>query len=376
MPSAPERPLTWIRRHRSIILPVIVDEEDKTDTADLAEVTGRLDEALSSTDRALDLADRTRATVAAHGWHGLVRAIGSVAEHLAEAREHLAAAEPPITSAAALLREISELLSSSEVAERFTAAAHELAHARTALHASVSLVEAALQQAVAAVIADLETSLHALGREINELVQGVEQCRERTEDEGRRAERFGSEAGASGGGLGLVEVTTRIQDLRRQGHGPQRHGARVTDQQLTDRALYRIDPMTGTTEDGVLPGQDHKCARVASRITTDAAYVHADRSIRSSSAYGEAISAARNNLQQRWQVRVPLKELFGPEYLRHVQGVRRHGSVNHPTGDPPGSLPPSPADLRDGFVVAIYKFGPDGSERLYTMYPDPKQAGE
>jgi hypothetical protein len=129
-------------------------------------VAGRLDGTLSTTDRVLELAGETRETVTAHGWDGLARAVGSIAERLSETREHLAAAGPPFASATALLHEISELLSSSEVAERFTAAAQELTGACGALEASVTLVNAALQQASAAVIADLEVSLHTLRGEI------------------------------------------------------------------------------------------------------------------------------------------------------------------------------------------------------------------
>jgi hypothetical protein len=150
----------------------------------------------------------------------------------------------------------------------------------------------------------------------------------------------------------------------------------VTDQQLTDRALYRIDPITGTTEDGVFPGQDHKCARVAARINSEAAYVHAERVIRTSRAYAEARARAKVDGLDGWNVRVRLSEIFGDRYLHHVHGVRRNGSTNHPTGNPPGSLPPTEANFVDGSIVALFKDDPNGIERLHTMYPDPKKTGE
>lgn len=41
----------------------------------------------------------------------------------------------------------------------------------------------------------------------------------------------------------------RLDDLARQGHGPQRHEGAVTDRQLLDRSLGGYDPMTGNEVD-------------------------------------------------------------------------------------------------------------------------------
>lgn len=321
----------------------------------------------------LALADETRETVVAHGWDGLTRAIASVAERLSEAREHLATADPSFASAAALLREISELLSSAEVAERFTAAAADLADARDGVEAGAALVNAAFAQAAAAVVADLEVALHALHREIEEIAQRTEQCRVRIEDEGRRAEQFGSETGSSGSGLGLAEVTTRIQDLRRQGHGPQRHGARVTDRQLTDRVLYWIDPVTGTTDDADVPGQMHRCGHDAAKITSEAGFVLAERMLRRSEDFEQQRADNETTGKRTIAVHLPLSTIFGSKYQTHVAGEHRNGPKEHPTGEPPGSRPPTSTDFTEGKMFALFRLGPDGQYTLKTMYPKPKE---
>ncbi|MBT0768533.1 hypothetical protein KIH74_06325 [Kineosporia sp. J2-2] len=64
-------------------------------------------------------------------------------------------------------------------------------------------------------------------------------------------------------------VRIRIARLREHGHAPQRHGAQVTERELTDRALWGIDPMTGTTTDGE-NGTQHRCGRNATKFTSTA----------------------------------------------------------------------------------------------------------
>jgi hypothetical protein len=53
--------------------------------------------------------------------------------------------------------------------------------------------------------------------------------------------------------------------------------------------------------------------------------------------------------------------------------VHRNGSKNKPTGEPPGTLPPSASDFTDGTVFAFFRQDAEGHYRLRTMYPKPKE---
>lgn len=44
-------------------------------------------------------------------------------------------------------------------------------------------------------------------------------------------------------------IAKRYDEIAKNGHPVQRHGEHITEQQFDDRAMYGIDPITGTTDD-------------------------------------------------------------------------------------------------------------------------------
>ncbi|MCA9605522.1 MAG: RHS repeat protein, partial [Myxococcales bacterium] len=173
----------------------------------------------------------------------------------------------------------------------------------------------------------------------------------------------------------LVHVAQRMLDMEREGHGPQRHGPGVTNQQLHDRALRGIDPMTGTTTDGVHGGA-HQCGRHATAVVSHEDYVVADEHLRASADFEARRAAAEADGETTFPVDAPLEDIYGPDYQDHVRGVRRSGSKNHPTGNPPGSAPPTSTNFEHGTMFAIFQQDADGNWGTYTMYAQPHQTNK
>ena len=168
-----------------------------------------------------------------------------------------------------------------------------------------------------------------------------------------------------------AEISRRYASIEGQGHGPARHGAHITEQQLKDRAMYSIDPVTGTTTDAYrkLPNGSpapHAPTRHATKIKTERGYVQGEDYMRNSQQYKDELArAAREGDTQLMPQGVPLKDIYGPNYRLEVDGITREGSANYPTGS-------KPTDLTDGTMKAIYRADGSGGWRLHTMYPEPK----
>jgi hypothetical protein len=160
-------------------------------------------------------------------------------------------------------------------------------------------------------------------------------------------------------------VARRFAELEAQGHGPQRHEGAVTRQMLIDRVLDGKDQMTGTSQDGVRIGKVHGAPAVASRITSETSYVAADSYLRRSSAFSDAyarVLARISTAPQRFRLAVPIEGVFGPDFARSVEGVRRVGDF--------GSRQWANVDFSNGEVVAVYELSLDGQVRLITLYPE------
>jgi hypothetical protein len=160
-------------------------------------------------------------------------------------------------------------------------------------------------------------------------------------------------------------VARRFSELTAQGHGPQRHEGSVTRQMLIDRVLRGIDPMTGTRVDAVT-GRLHLPVRTATRIINETDFVAAETFIRRSAAYSfardEAIARIGQRRITRFEVSLPIEDVLGPDFASSVEGVRRLGSAQNPSGV-------SPIDFGGGRVVAVFEIGLDGEPALVTMYP-------
>ncbi|WP_227272225.1 phage minor head protein [Roseobacter weihaiensis] len=160
-------------------------------------------------------------------------------------------------------------------------------------------------------------------------------------------------------------IGRRFAELEAQGHGPQRHEGAVTRQMLEDRVLRGIDPITGTTTDGVTGGT-HNTVRNATRITNEADYVAAEAFIRRSSDYRAARDEAMSRIGQlpktTFQVSLPIEDVLGPDFQNVVEGVRRMGSVKNPTGL-------QAVDFGGGSVTAVFELLPSGEPILVTLFP-------
>ncbi|GGX60893.1 hypothetical protein GCM10007385_32700 [Tateyamaria omphalii] len=159
-------------------------------------------------------------------------------------------------------------------------------------------------------------------------------------------------------------VASRFAELEAQGHGPQRHEGAVTRQMLEDRVMRGFDPMTGSRTDGVTGGT-HPLSGRATRITSEADFVVAEAFIRRSSEYRSSRDAAFSLVgrgRPRFEVVLPIEDIFGPDYVSAVEGVRRLGSFNNPQGI-------VPIDFNGGQVKAVYELTPNGEPVLVTLFP-------
>ncbi|MEM9627699.1 MAG: hypothetical protein AAGA21_15795 [Pseudomonadota bacterium] len=182
---------------------------------------------------------------------------------------------------------------------------------------------------------------------------------------GKLLAKMGGKDGADGPDAKLAspDVAQRYDDLKSQGHGPQRHGPNVTTQQLEDRVLKGHDPMTGGTTDGVTGGT-HRQERTATRIKSAEDFVAAEGKVRGSQEYRDAKDAALESDDPTFKVRIPLDQALGEGYADKVEGRTRIGSKGNPEGT-------KPTDLENGDMIAAYRFKPDSEPQLITMYPVP-----
>jgi hypothetical protein len=156
-------------------------------------------------------------------------------------------------------------------------------------------------------------------------------------------------------------VAAHITQLEREGHGIQRHGPKVSEQQLIERVIEGKDPMTGTTTDGG-HGGTHQYAQHATKVKTDAAYSYAEKYIRNSQEFSIETSASPNG---RAQVQIPLKDIFGADFRDYVTGISRYGPKNSPAGHGYTSF------SDQATMVGRYRQNSSGTWEFVTMFPDP-----
>jgi hypothetical protein len=320
-------------------------------------------------------AEEKSAGAAEHGWDGVALGYETAAEHLADAVREQHAFSEHLENAIGVVRQVPEETSFGNVSERFAAASGELAHARAAGGAVLPSLDEARSQLAATAEEGLVVLLDDLIEEVHASVQAAVDIQSDVDDESATAKGSERATGSDGPGEDSVApadpVRARIAELRRQGHAPQRHGHQVTDQQLSDRALWGIDPMTGTPTDGDHGGQHHY-GRDATKFTSDEALVAAESFARSTQSFRDQENANKTSGETRIHIVEPLEKVFGPDYLDKVRGVRRGGTKAKPTGDPPGTMNPTATDFTDGTLLALFRKGPDGDYLLTTAYPRPK----
>lgn len=139
-----------------------------------------------------------------------------------------------------------------------------------------------------------------------------------------------------------------MNELRSQGHGPQRHEGQVSRAQHEQRVLLGVDPANRRTG----------CVRDSSSFKSNAAYAQAEATAYAAAKLQAPVSSRRIRMVVD---AIPLKDALGPEYLRHVEGQTARGSPAGTTRD---------VDFVEGTFTAIYEWDSRSARHsLLTMYP-------
>lgn len=167
------------------------------------------------------------------------------------------------------------------------------------------------------------------------------------------------------------DVKDRIAAIEKvsRGHVVERHGPLCTDLDLALRAVYCVDPVTGSTQDG-FKDTVHTSAYEATRFKTYEAIVWTDIGVRLTEAYEVERMIAEHHNDERFLVKVPLADVFpGSSHLGHFEG--RFADVNR-DGEPI-ARPIDFSNIDRWRICAMFTRVYDGSSatgwELYTMYP-------
>jgi hypothetical protein len=151
-------------------------------------------EALSSAEQRLESARDKYETAAMHGWHGVAGNMELAAESLEGVVEQLTSAERAAQTTAGVLDEITDKMSSPEVAAHLVTASSELDTAHDAAEASTGLIDEAIGHCEAAGQESLPASLNNLRDEVVEIAERLLQCRTDVETERQEAENFAQQS--------------------------------------------------------------------------------------------------------------------------------------------------------------------------------------
>lgn len=165
-------------------------------------------------------------------------------------------------------------------------------------------------------------------------------------------------------GVQDAALQDQFDALASNGHAVGRHGPRVTETALDNRAMFKVDPMSGTTTD-FYTGLPHQASKNATQFTSREAMVDAEAFARNSPDFTTAMNDALAQGDNRFAVKgLSLQDALGPDYLSSVFGKSRLGTAASPTGA-------SVIDFTGGTYRSVFKLGPSGSWDLYTMFPEP-----
>lgn len=156
------------------------------------------------------------------------------------------------------------------------------------------------------------------------------------------------------------EAASRVDELKVQGHGPQKHEGQVGKAQHDERVLRGADPETGAVEvwrGGPKAGQP-KIPPKSSSFKSNEAYAQAEAKAREHPDFTRGASEAKPEIKVK---DLSLRDALGDDYLKHVEGRTTIGSA-------PGST--RATDFSGGTVTAIYRRNASGGYDLVTMYPD------
>ncbi len=168
----------------------------------------------------------------------------------------------------------------------------------------------------------------------------------------------------------LSDADRRVAELRPEGHGPQRHldppngplrdrlgtvvvgpdGKPVLKPNGEVKSRDHIDPMTGTTTDGVHGGRHH-CGAVSTAFGNAEDYVKAE-------VYLRKIAVAEG----RPAPEATIEEVLGKEAESRMRGFRHEP-------DAPGRY--QEVDFTGGTIQASYKVDEDGNLLNRPLFPKP-----
>jgi hypothetical protein len=146
--------------------------------------------ALSRAEQRLESARNKCETAAMHGWDGVAGNMELAAESLEGVVEQLTSSEQATQTTAEVLDEITDKMSSPEVAAHLVTASNELDTAHGAAEASISLLDEAISHCEAAGQESLPAALNTLRDEVLEILERLLQCRNDVDAEQQEAENF------------------------------------------------------------------------------------------------------------------------------------------------------------------------------------------
>ena len=153
----------------------------------------------------------------------------------------------------------------------------------------------------------------------------------------------------------------RLEELARQGHGPQKHEGDVEDWQLFDRIYIGKDPETGKIRRNA-KGDVIGVGKHSTKFVTPGDYVRAYDKALEHPDYKIFLS---NNMENKAEIHLNFSDVFGRKYQSRVRGYTR---VSGKTGKNPTVA----KTLFTGSSTIVVRFRKEnGKILLTTMYPFP-----
>lgn len=150
-------------------------------------------EAVAHAERLAESARNKAETAAEHGWGGVAGNMEQAVEHLEGVIQQLGTAEQAGQTAATVLDEITDQMSSPEVVEHLVTAGGELDTVTGSLESAISLVDEAITACEAAGQTSLPGAIQNLREEITEAHERAGQSRDETDAERQHAETWTDE---------------------------------------------------------------------------------------------------------------------------------------------------------------------------------------
>jgi hypothetical protein len=133
-----------------------------------------------------------------HGWAGVAGNMELAAESLEGVAEQLSSAEQASQTASSVLDEITDQMSSPEVAAHLVTASNELDTAHSAAEAAINLIDETIGHCEAAGQESLPASLNGLREHVAEVLERFQQCRDDVDTERQEAENFAQQSDDEG----------------------------------------------------------------------------------------------------------------------------------------------------------------------------------